>query len=374
MAVVGGPLTGTQGADFLLGTAIDLGSNGIDNYANAGIDVMLGYGGDDIIVGDLYDSFSYDTEGDEIHGGDGADLIFGDTAPDLSGYGIISQWVGDPIWDTRTDGSSDTIHGEGGNDTIYGGGGYDFIYGGSGGDRIFGQSGADSLYGDQGKDTIRGGADNDQVYGGAGADKIYGEDGDDHLFGEAFGTSAGDGGDTIRGGAGNDDIRGGAGADKLYGDAGDDYIIGGGLSSDASNDLNDFCLGGSGNDHLEGNFGDDRLDGGTGGDLLTGGDGKDVFIYRSIKDSVRSNVDHITDFNTFATDKINLYRIDAIAGGANDDFIFRGHHVFTDVGQVRVYESNGNTIIDVNTTGSLAADMRIQIDGLVTLTTADFIL
>lgn len=369
MADVGGPLIGTSGADFLLGDARLL-SNGIDNYVNT----IDGGDGDDVIVGDLFDLAAYNTEGDILSGGAGNDIIYGDTAPDLGFLGLSSQWVGDSQWNTRLEGSGDKLFGDDGNDTIYGGGGSDQISGGNGADKLFGGTGIDWIEGDAGNDIIHCGDGNDTVYAGAGRDTVFGEAGDDALYGEAFSTAAGDGGDVLRGGGGNDDIRGGAGADKLYGDAGDDYIIGGGLWSDSANDLGDLCVGGGGNDTIDGRYGDDRLIGGAGGDLLTGGDGNDLFIYRSITDSRRGNFDVITDFNTYNADKIDLSAIDAIAGGTDDAFTFRGGHGFTDIGQVRVYVSNGNTIIDVNTEGSLAADMRIQITGIVSLGAADFVL
>jgi serralysin len=376
MAIIGGPTTGTSGNDFLLGTALDLGSNGIDNSGDSGLAAILGNGGDDIIVGDLFDQISYDTEGDELHGGAGNDLIFGDTAPDLSAFGAFSPWVGDATWDTRPEGSSDTLYGDAGQDTIYGGAGFDVIYGGTGADKLYGQNDADSLYGDEGNDQMWGGSGNDQAYGGAGADSIWGEDGNDRLYGEAFSSSSGDGGDTIRGGAGDDDIRGGAGADKLFGDDGDDQLTGGGLSSDSSNDLGDVLSGGSGNDVIDGNYGNDVIIGGAGADTLVGGDGNDRFVYKALAESRSAAFDIITDFHSNASDRIDLSAIDAIPGGANDPFVFRGAHAFTGAGQVRVVTDTANnwTYVLINTDTDTAAEMKVRLNGLITLDKADFIL
>ena len=370
MANVGGPLTGTAGNDFLIGDALVL-SVGVDNNGNSGAFALRGFAGDDILVGDIYDPLGPDTEGDEIFGGNGNDLIFGDTAPDLTPYGVVTSFDGDPVW--ALNGSSDKLYGEAGNDTIHGGGGFDQIYGGTGSDRIYGEADADYLYGDQSADRIWGGTGNDQVYGGAGIDVIFGEDGNDSLYGEDFASSAGDGGDTIKGGDGNDDIRGGAGADLLYGDRGDDTMTGGGLSSDGSNDLGDTCNGGIGNDFIYGNYGADVINGGAGLDNLDGGDGADIFVYRLIADSRRAAPDVISNFNSAAVDRIDVSAIDAIAGGLDDGFTFRGSSAFNGLGQIRAYTSGTDTFIDFNTTGTNAPDMRIVLMGIIAIDLADFV-
>ena len=73
MADIGGPLTGTENDDFLIGDARDLGDRGCDNYGNSGLFALKGFGGNDIIVGDIYLEIGSDAEGDEIFGGDGND-------------------------------------------------------------------------------------------------------------------------------------------------------------------------------------------------------------------------------------------------------------------------------------------------------------
>ena len=369
MADVGGPLTGTSGNDFLMGDARLL-SQGVDNYVNT----IDGGDGNDVIVGDLYDLFSYNTEGDVLHGGAGNDIIYGDTAPGLSSLGIFSPWIGDSLWNTRLEGSGDKLYGDDGKDTIFGGGGSDQIYGGRGADKLYGGTGIDWIEGDAGNDVIRGGDGNDTVYAGAGSDTVFGDAGNDALYGEAFDSSAGDGNDVIHGGDGEDDIRGGAGADTLYGDRGNDSIIGGGLWSDASNDLGDMCFGGAGDDFIDGRFGADTINGGTGGDRLYGGADADLFVYTSIADSRRSNPDTIWDFEANAMDRIDLSAIDAIAGGTDNAFTFRGEKRFTDIGQVRVVHTATDTYIDINLDSSTGADMRIIVKGLITFDASDFIL
>ena len=410
MAVVGGPTIGGAGDDFMLGDALDLGPiNGIDNSSNSGTSALLGLAGNDIIAGDLYDSVGYDTEGDDIFGGDGDDLIFGDTAPDLTSFGITSDWDGDPQWNSRTEGSADNLNGDAGNDTIYGGGAGDQNHGGSEGDQLYGQAGLDSLYGDEGSDTVYGNGDNDTVYGGAGADSVYGGAGDDQLYGEAFGSSAGDGRDRIFGGAGADTLDGGIGNDTLTGGTGADVLIGGdgfdtvnylgatnGVRVDLANAavntgeangdtfsaieavigtaLADNLRGDGGANRLDGEAGDDVLTGRSGKDTLVGGAGKDVFDYNAIADSTVLAFDTITDFNPANTDKIDLSTIDAIAGGANNNFSFIGTGAFTARGQLHYFHANGNTFVEVNTSGDLGADMKIKLAGLLTLNAADFVL
>lgn len=374
MADIGGPLTGTESDDFLIGDARDLGDRGCDNYGNSGLFALKGFGGNDIIVGDIYLEIGSDAEGDEIYGGDGNDIIYGDTAPDLTALGVSTPYDGNPDW--AVIGSSDKIYGDAGDDTVYGGGGFDEIYGGSGVDTLYGQAGTDYIYGDQGADQIWGGGGGDQVYGGAGGDSIEGGEGADSLYGEAFSSSTGDGGDTINGGSGNDDIRGGAGADTLSGGADDDRISGGGLSSDASNDKGDTCSGGAGDDVIDGNFGNDKINGGTGLDTLTGGDGNDQFIFLSVSDSRGANIDIITDFNPNAADRIDLSAIDAVPGGSDNEFTFRGSSGFNGVGQVRVVQdkANGYTFIKISTDADTGAEMTIRLNGVHTLDQGNFIL
>ena len=130
------------------------------------------------------------------------------------------------------------------------------------------------------------------------------------------------------------------------------------------------------NDTINGLAGNDRLNGAVGADTLTGGIGKDIFEYDSIADSTvaAAGRDTIIGFDANAADRIDLRTIDAISGPVNDNFTFVGGAAFAGLGQVRVFQSGGNTFVDLNTTGNNAPDMRIKLDGLVTLDAADFIL
>ena len=62
------------------------------------------------------------------------------------------------------------------------------------------------------------------------------------------------------------------------------------------------------------------------------------------------------------TDKIDLTTIDAIAGGSDNAFTFRGTGGFTGNGQVRVAGSGADTVIQVNTDANTATvEMEIVV-------------
>jgi Ca2+-binding RTX toxin-like protein len=128
---------------------------------------------------------------------------------------------------------------------------------------------------------------------------------------------------------------------------------------------------------LVGNGAANTLAGGLGADKVTGGAGPDLFDFNAITESTvaLTGRDTITDFNEAATDRIDLATIDAnsvLAG--NNAFSFIGTAAFTGLGQIRAFANGTNTIVDINTTGSTAADMRIVLTGLHTLDVADFVL
>jgi Ca2+-binding RTX toxin-like protein len=119
-----------------------------------------------------------------------------------------------------------------------------------------------TLYGHDGDDSIQARAGNDYVDGGNGADYVYGNDGND----------------TLLGGAGADYVDGGSGNDEL--------------------------IGGSGNDTMYAGSGDDILRGGDGADTLNGGNNADTFVFEA--DSAFNNIDTVTDFYTWQSDKLDI--------------------------------------------------------------------
>jgi Ca2+-binding RTX toxin-like protein len=133
---------------------------------------------------------------------------------------------------------------------------------------------------------------------------------------------------------------------------------------------------GNGNDVITGSRNNDTISGRAGADTLTGGGGNDTFLYTNVNDSTAAARDMITDFAT--GDRIDLSRIDAIAGGADDGFTLIGSAGFSNVaGQLRVNSLGGGVFaIEGDINGDSAADFSIWLTNTDahTITTADFVL
>lgn len=168
-------ILGTPNADLLI-------------RGTLGNDVIMTFGGSDVIYASLGD--------DVICSGDGNDMVFGGGGKD-----IIFDDVGRNL-----------LNGDGGDDTIYGAKDRDVIFGGPGNDTIYGNGGGDVVYGDAGDDLIYAGGGNDVALGLGGSDEIHGGDGNDRIFG----------------GQGNDTLYGDGGDDRIYGDYGTNAVDGGG--------------------------------------------------------------------------------------------------------------------------------------------------
>ncbi len=125
-------------------------------------------------------------------------------------------------------------YGSGGIDNIRGGPGDDLLFGQAANDQLQGLNGDDLLFGGPDADRLEGGAGDDQLFGGSGRevawttpskpanpqyqpDSLYGGAGDDLLVGEA-------GRDLLDGGAGNDHLLGGSGRDTFVFRSGHDVI------------------------------------------------------------------------------------------------------------------------------------------------------
>lgn len=162
---------------------------------------------------------------------------------------------------------------------------------------------------------------------------------------------------TLLGEAGNDTLIGGGGADSLFGGDGNDRIIGW-----------------AGNDRITGGNGNDLITGGAGKDLLTGGGEIDSFIFTTTTDSAKGTQrDVITDFEQ-GVDKINLSTIDAVTGGADNQFIFRGQDVFGPSAGLRFAHTATQTILYGDTNADHIADFEIALNGVFTLIATDFVL
>jgi Ca2+-binding RTX toxin-like protein len=239
--------------------------------------------------------------------------------------------------------------------------GYAFRYRGFGGnDSIQGPTTVRAyLQGDDGNDTLSGGNGNDTLDGGAGTDTAVLGSGNNSVNLGSIGTiiATGTGTDTL---ISVENVSGGSGNDTLGGSAG-----------------NNILDGGSGNDRLSGANGNDTLIGGVGKDTLVGGMGNDLVLFQASSESPATALqDVMTGFTGAGAgvgDRIDLSRV------YGPTLNFRANSAaFTGVGQVRVTASGSNSLIQVNTAGSLAPEMAILLqDGAVlptAYTAADFIL
>ncbi len=138
----------------------------------------------------------------------------------------------------------------------------------------------------------------------------------------------------------------------------------------------DALNGGAGADLLDGGIGNDTLAGGAGADTLLGGAGADRFVFTSLADSTASARDVISDFSIADRDRISLSDIDANSKtGGDQKFAFIGTAAFSGVaGQLHYEHSGGNTLVTGDVNGDGVADLVIQVAGLVSLTSGDFLL
>ena len=131
---------------------------------------------------------------DELNGGNGNDVMFGDSIHADNANGgwaafVASQPVGATADQLRaTLAANHASYGQegsvGGNDTLNGGDGNDILYGQAGNDNLIGGAGDDLLIGGTGADFLTGGLGNDTLTGGTGKDNFVwqpGDTGTDHV-------------------------------------------------------------------------------------------------------------------------------------------------------------------------------------------------
>lgn len=324
-----------------------LGGGGNDTLTLAGFSAAAGQQGNDRLIGS--------TGANEITGGSGDDVITGDA----------------------------------GDDQLFGDAGNDIVAGGNDSDTIFGDDGNDRLSGDAGVDTIRGGAGNDRILGGTDGDSLSGGDGNDII-------DAGTGvGDLLLGGHGNDTFvlrqagqraseQFGSGIDTLQSEVAANLsstaqvlgaienlaLVGTGAISGTGNALANTLIGNAAANGLNGMAGNDRLFGGAGRDTLIGGAGNDRFGYRTVAESRGTATDVVRDFDDSGNDVIDLGSV----YGGRLTFV---SGAFTRAGQVHIRDLPGaDVLVEVNTGGSLAADMTIRLAAttLASMTATDFVL
>jgi Ca2+-binding RTX toxin-like protein len=249
---VGQQLSGTDGADVLVG--------------GAGDDVLQGLGGNDILRGD--------GGADQLDGGAGNDLLYVD-AFDISikggdGYdSVYAQSSAQAAFHFALAGSGvELAHGGDGADVIDASGTSDFniqLYGGAGDDTLIaGSAGSWTMEGGQGSDTA--------VFAGASSNYTFEVDSggwtgwtlvSNNLTGAVYWTT------TIEHFQFDDTtIDAPRGEHQIDGTPGNDVLTGDGQT--------DVLYGLDGNDVLKGTVGNDILVGGAGADSLSGGDGNDL--------------------------------------------------------------------------------------------------
>ena len=93
--------------------------------------------------------------------------------------------------------------------------------------------------------------------------------------------------------------------------------------------------------------------------MLLGGGGNDTFLYTNLTDSTPGARDTFGDFST--GDLIDLSRLDAITGGANDAFSFIGSAAFSNTaGQLRAVNTGGsNWLVEADVNGDAVADFAL---------------
>ena len=159
---------------------------------------------------------------------------------------------------------------------------------------------------------------------------------------------------------------------QATGGSGSDTLIA--IENLTGSNYNDRLTGNAAANLLSGGGGNDILVGGTGKDVLTGGVGNDTFDFNALAETglTSSTWDIITDF-TRGADKIDLSTLDAnTATTANEAFtsVIGSTAAFSTAGQLKV----AGGVLYGNTDADSAAEFAIQIVGLNSATTADFIL
>ncbi|WP_344469306.1 calcium-binding protein [Rhizomicrobium electricum] len=139
----------------------------------------------------------------------------------------------------------------------------------------------------------------------------------------------------------------------------------------------DSIVGGSGNDVLYGGEGNDTLSGGLGADAVTGGSGADRFAFNFSDLATGATHDTILDFSHAEGDRIVLSSIDADTGTlGSQHFSFVGGAAFSHhAGELHyVVNPSGGVIVQGDVNGDGVADFNLDVAGVASLTSSDFVL
>ena len=370
---LGEAIFGGNGNDILIATQ-EMNQTSANNlFGDAGSDYLSG--------GDAYDVLEGGIGNDTLDGGAGINTAaynFAKSGVTVDLRIVGAQNTGSEGYDTlininNISGSlfNDKLYGNDGNNYIDGVAGSNYIFGAGGNDTLIGGSGSDTILGGDGDDLLQGNYGNngaiDILNGGAGIDSasyydsILNQGVNVNLSIKTAQNTIGGGFDIL---IDIENLTGSVYSDTLTGSVVDNFITAYGG--------NDKLFGLAGNDTLNGGEGADTLTGGIGCDILSGELNADIFDVNDIGDSeVGVNRDVIADFSQLEFDKIDLSTIDANAILLNNQaFTFIGTDAFSAAGQLRF--DAGILSGDVN--GDNIADFEIELTGIASLISGDFIL
>ncbi len=224
---------------------------------------------------------------------------------------------------------------------------------------------------------------NDVRTGTNAADSLLGYAGNDLLRGLGGGDSmdGGDGSDVLEGGPGNDTLKGGLGVDLVTypGPAAVTVDLSATPATAKRGGETDTligiegAIGSDGADIFKGSSGDNEFQGGLGKDTYTGGGGRDVYDFDKVQDSpAGASRDVIKDFVP-GQDVIDLAGVDGDrTTPGNQAFRWVGKATLTGTAQLGYYVSGNTTIVRASNDADAAPEIEIQLNGVKTLTPADF--
>lgn len=172
-------------------------------FGGPGDDVLAGSPYNDELDGDYESRTGEGSGSDQVHGGDGDDIVSADRLDTAANQNLLTGRPG-----------NDELDASNGTNSVNTGPGDDEFSGGDGRDVVDGAEDQDDLYGGSGPDLLRGGAGNDSVEGGPDRDVAHGDAGNDYLAASFHG-----------GCGGPDKFVGGPDRDRLYAYCGEPTIL-----------------------------------------------------------------------------------------------------------------------------------------------------
>ena len=124
---------------------------------------------------------------------------------------------------------------------------------------------------------------------------------------------------------------------------------------------------------MSGTVKNDVLSATDGVDEITGGAGSDRFVFAHAKTLTPAIKDVVTDFIS-KTDKIDLQKIDADSTKSGNQAFKLVTNFEGKAGQLIIEQSGANTLLSGDVNGDGTADIQIQLTGVASIVTTDFIL